>query len=138
MLALRYALRFVIFNHMILLQIAEIEQKSIILTTTICCGIRNLIILDWNRFLSVDVCGFCILAVSLTYLNQSEFKNRIIILGIHCIGSLMVKSILIKFTNMSDLSQVFNADDISTIWLAISEIIRVQMPNVRSDLSWSC
>jgi len=29
-------------------------------TTTICCRIRNLRILDWNRFISVDVCGFCI------------------------------------------------------------------------------
>lgn len=56
----------------------RIEQKSIIFTTAICCGIRNLRILDWNLFLSVDVICFCILPVSLTHLNQSEFKNRII------------------------------------------------------------
>ena len=93
---------------MILLQIAEIEQKSIILTTTICCGIRNLIILDWNRFLSVDVCGFCILAVSLTYLNQSEFKNKIIILESTIIENRISRNILGAFyTDLFTLSVLF-------------------------------
>jgi len=37
--------------------------------------------------------------------------------------------------DMSGLSQVFNADDISIFWLVISEIIGVQMPSVRSELN---
>jgi hypothetical protein len=32
---------------------------------------------------------------------------------------------------MSDISQVFEMDDIFTIWLAISGIIRVKTPNAR-------
>jgi len=63
-------------------------------------------------------------------LKQSEFKNRNIIPEIHRIGSLMVKPILIKFADTSDLSKVFVIDDIFTFWLAISEIIRVKTPIV--------
>jgi len=42
----------------------------------------------------------------------------------------MVKPILIKFADTSDLSKVFVIDDIFTFWLAISEIIRVKTPIV--------
>jgi flavin reductase (DIM6/NTAB) family NADH-FMN oxidoreductase RutF len=35
----------------------------------------------------------------------------------------------VKARTESDVSQVFKVDDISAFWLAISEIIRVKMPN---------
>ena len=42
--------------------------------------------------------------------------HRIIIIEFHRIGSLMVKPILIEFTDMSDISKVFEAGDTLTLW----------------------
>jgi len=42
---------------------------------------------------------------------------------------------IVLLWDMSDLSKVFNPNDIFTFWLAISGIIRLQMGSARSDLN---